>query len=829
MSADERRIRQLISVGNGVAALAVSACLLAVLGVGVGRFPALGRELVPGHGAWASAAAARVPDAQTLTVAGLTDPVQVSFSAQGLASIAAQTDDDAYTALGYVQAEFRLAQMDLERRVAEGRLAQLVGRAGVASDEFELRLGLLRTASREWAAMPASSPPAQALLAYARGVNDYLARARTTAQWPVSFTLAGVYPVDWTPVDSLAVQGELTQELGFSATPLDYLMLEQSLGPQRTAAWFRAGSGGTQLAAAQLAAARQGGPMTAYPAGIGSAAAAILAESRAESGALGTAPASQIGSATASTAWAANGPKVAGGGALLAGDPDLPQTMPSTWYQVALTAPGLAVSGLTVPGLPAVLIGHNASIAWSLAPAAGEDTLYYDEQTRQHGRAYFWRGQWRQTRVLRYSIPVRDGPTRQLAVRVTAQGPVLTTAGRMMSVYWTGALGSPDVAALLSVARASNFSDFASALAGWRSPDLTFVYADDHGNIGGVTVGQDPHLTSGQPWQPLPGTGPDDVSSLAPAASGPPVYDPASHVIAAGGADDSSDVVTSYLSEHSAMSPVSFAALQTNSADPVAAAVLPELLGALRGAKLTSVQRAAERTLATWNGQMTAASPQASIWWLFWTSYLTEVFQPWWSADAVPVSLDPYGLAIGADQPSLSADLVAWTVGDQRNPAFSPPPPRRAAGRPFARQTRSITPAAADMRAAFSLTVNQLSEWMGANPAEWQFGKLHTAQFPSLTGASVLGYGPAPAGGDDSTADAAVGWLNSQLGSSARVIAGWPAAGQAIAEVSYPGGQSENPASSWYDDQTSSWSAGDYLAMPWAGGTSAPIIWELQP
>jgi penicillin amidase len=349
-----------------------------------------------------------------------------------------------------------------------------------------------------------------------------------------------------------------------------------------------------------------------------------------------------------------------------------------------------------------------------------------------------------------------------------------------------------------------------------------------------VTIGQDPQLSHGQAWLPLPGTGADDVSSLVPAATGPPEYDPASDLVAAGGAGASGNAVSGYLARQSAMSPASFAALQDDAADPIAAVVLPKLLAALHRAQLNAVQRTAEQALASWDGTMTASSPGASIWWLFWSSYLTTVFEPWWGAAKVPVSLDPYDLSVGASQPSLDADLAAWTVGDQQNAAFSPP----AAGRATrssrsvtstALSTDAVTPAAADMRAAFRQAVNLLAAWMGDSPAAWQFGKLHTAQFPSLTGATVLGYGPVPAGGDDSTVNAAVGWLNSQLGPSARVIAGWPSAGQAIAEISYPGGQSENPASPWYDDQTADWFAGDYLPMSSAGAVGAPIVWEMQP
>jgi penicillin G amidase len=823
MSVDSRRVRELFWVGNGVAALAVSACLLAVLGTGLGRFPALGRALVPTRGAWTSAAGARLPESQSLAVNGLTDPVQVTFTAQGLAAISAHTDDDAYTALGYVQAEFRLEQMDLERRVAEGRLAELIGRAGVASDEFELRLGLLRTAQMEWAHLTAGSPAAQSLEAYSRGVNDYLSQARASGRWPAEFSLAGVYPPDWTPVDSLAVQGELTQELGFSTTPLDYLLLDQSLGAERAQQWLGPSITALPTSTAQTAATAP------EPAGLARAAAAILAETQAVSGALGTAPASQLASATASTAWAANGPKVAGGGALLAGSPDLPLTMPSTWYQVTMTAPGLAVSGVTVPGLPVVLIGHNAQIAWSLAPTAGQDTLYYDEQSRRPAGTYFWHGQWRRPHVLRYTIPVRGGPARTFSVAVTAQGPVLTTAGQTVSVYWTGALGSPDVAALLGVAKSSDFSDFASALAGWQSPDLTFVYADAHGNIGAVTAGQDPRLSQGQQWLPMPGGGADDVVGLVPAASGPPLYDPASHVVAAGGAGASGDAVPGYLSAHSAMTAAGFAALQDDAAEPVAAVVMPAVVAALRQARLTSLQRAAEHVMTSWNGQMRASSAGAAIWWQFWSSYLTTVFEPWWTAAGVPVSVDPAALSISAGQPSLDTDLATWTAGDERNAAFSPPQPGLAAAQRFARLTRSVTPAAADIRTAFRLAVNQLADWMGGDPGAWQFGMVHTVQLASLTGTSVLGYGPAPAGGDDSTVNTAVGSLNSQLGQSVRIIAGWPAPDIPVAQVSYPGGQSENPASPWYADQTEAWWAGGYLSMPWTASAGAPISWELHP
>ena len=144
-----RRSLELRRYGNAAVALVASVVVLALLGAGLGTLPALGPALVPGHGAWTSAAGARLPADQTLTLPGLTRPAQVTFTRQGIASVSAATDNDAFLALGYLHASFRLTQMDLERRLAEGSLAQLAGAKYVASDEFELRLGLLRTAQNE--------------------------------------------------------------------------------------------------------------------------------------------------------------------------------------------------------------------------------------------------------------------------------------------------------------------------------------------------------------------------------------------------------------------------------------------------------------------------------------------------------------------------------------------------------------------------------------------------------------------------------------------------------------------------------------------------------
>jgi penicillin G amidase len=662
---------RLRSVLNAVAAVVVSAALLGVLGFGYGTIPALGPALDPGRGAWTSASGGQPAGSQTLRVPGLTTPVSVSFSSQGLASIDAASTRDLFLALGYVHAKFRLSEMDLERRLGEGRLAQLAGPSDLSSDEFELRLGLLRTAQTEWART--AGPARAALLAYAQGVNDDIAAVRTAGDWPAVFTLTGSYPAPWTPVDSLVIQGVLTQELDYTTGPLDQAVLARSLGAARATDWLPVLAKNAQApydpgpyvkapltpVPPDAASSTPGGSITttAQASGAGgtpgrsddekaiAAAAAQLLDQ------LSQLPANQIHQYPDSNAWAANGPAVRGiggsggqppgqGTALLGGDPHLPQTEPSVWYEAALSAPGYQVSGVSVPGLPGILLGHNANIAWSLTDTQNAATRYYAERVR--GDSYYWRGAWRPMTVVHYTIPVRGGATVNLAVDITVHGPIMTQVGQRMAVDWMGNVPSDDVAALWGISQATDFGQFRAALTGWRAPTQNFVYADKAGNIGVIAPGYYPQVAAGcQPWLPMPGTGACDVTGVIPSQAVPQVYDPPSHLIVTanqrpvtaaypyyiGTSADFYDpgyraaYAYRYLASHEPLSAASVAALQNNVTDSLASRVLPSLLTVLGSASLSSSERAVVSLLSSWNYAMDAGSAAATVWWTFWNDY----------------------------------------------------------------------------------------------------------------------------------------------------------------------------------------------------------------
>jgi penicillin G amidase len=862
----DRRVGRwrLRSVLNAAAAVVVSAALLGVLGFGYGTIPALGPALDPGRGAWTSASGGQPVGSEVLRVPGLTAPVSVSFSSQGLASIDAANTRDLFVALGYVHAKFRLSEMDLERRLGEGRLAQLAGPSDLSSDEFELRLGLLRTAQNEWARTTGEARAA--LLAYAQGVNDDIAAVRAAGDWPAVFTLTGTYPASWTPVDSLVIQGVLTQELDYTTGPLDEAVLARTLGAAHTTDWFpvlaknaqtpydpgpyvqapltpvapdaaSSGPGGSVATTAQVSAGGGTPGRSDDEKAVATAAAQLLDQ-------LSQLPANQIHQYPDSNAWAANGPAVRGiggsggqptgeGTALLGGDPHLPQTEPSVWYEVALSAPGYQVSGVSVPGLPGILLGHNANIAWSLTDTQNAATRYYAERVR--GDSYYWDGAWRPMTVVHYTIPVRGGATVNLAVDITVHGPIMAQAGQRMAVDWMGNVPSDDVAALFGINEATDFAQFRAALTGWRAPTQNFVYADKAGNIGVLAPGYYPQVAAGcQPWLPMPGTGACDVTGVIPFQALPQVYDPPSHLIVTanqrpvtaaypyyiGTSDDFYDpgyraaYAYTYLASHEPLSAASVAALQNNVTDSLASRVLPSLLTALGTASLSSSERTVVSLLSSWNYAMDAGSAAATVWWTFWDDYLTAVFEPWWKAGKVPVGRDVDGLAVGPGQAPLNEDLEAWTLNDPSNPAFRGPSGRGPGSAPAA------------MVAAFRQAVTHLSAKFGGSPSTWTWGREHSRSFPSVEDARGLGYGPRAAGGDPFTEDAADGGLTATTGPSWRMIVSFDAGALSAVGV-YPGGQSENPASPWYTNLVPLWWDGQYLPVPVPGGPAGSIQWSL--
>lgn len=825
-------------------ALIVTGGILYSVAAGAGPLPPLGPVLNPGTGVWTAASAAQPLQSETLHFPGLQQTVKVIFEANGTPHIQAATDSDLFWTIGYLQAHFRLTEMDLLRRQGEGSIAEILGKSALASDRFEITLGLVRAAQRDWQDLPEGGPIQQALQAYANGVNAWIGEAEQNHTLPFTFKLLNYQPRLWTPIDTLVVQEVITQELDFSTTPLDYALMVKALGYSRTMNWFPVLPADTQHPY-ETGSYQHPASLAPLPVQLSTDQATMrnIAGIQQQIRALPHA----LRDGSASNNWAVNGPLTATGQALMAGDPHLHLSLPSIWYQLDASAPDYAFSGVTIPGVPLVLIGRNRHISWSMTDVQNESTLFYVEKTDSaHPHQYYWQGAWRQMQHLVSTIAVKGQPAVKQDVYLTIHGPILAAdkslAGETISVDWMGALPSSDSEALMKVAQATNFSQFRQALSRWSAPTLNFVYADDHGNIGMISPGYYPVVRSGAPWLPLPGTGEADIAGSIPYSAVPQVYNPPGHLVFSanqrpvgnnypyfigtswGDFDNGyrANEIFTELSGKSKLTMQDIEQIQNSTRDYLAGLIVPVLLKTLQEHPLTGRAQQAQMLLRNWNEQMDADSPAASIWWTFWTRYLTDTFEPWWQAEHVPVKAHPE-LAVSPAQAPLDQDLENWTLHDPRNAAFTLP-------------RGSKRDASVLMLQAFQEMVNELSTHLGNDPAQWQWGKLHSREIASLLGVGALSYGPRSSGGDEWTLNAAGGnpsGVNnptlspSEHGPSWRIIVDW---GSGKAEGTYPGGQDENPASPWYENQLPFWWNGQY--SPMLDGASASqqrgsISWTL--
>ena len=811
-------------------ALAAAALVIFVASAGLGPLPALGPALDPGRGIWTSAADAATEVPQVSHLSGLQGRVTVAFDAQGTPHIAADSERDAMQVLGYLQAKDRLFEMDLERRQAEGQLSAIVGPAALSSDQFQLDLGLLRTATDEWRQLPPGEARTD-VLAFTAGVNQRIDQDRDSGDWPLLVDMLGYQPARWRPVDTVIILGILNEDLSYSTEPLVRAQLAGTLGMQRTEAWLPVLPPNPQVPYDARSHQDQGAAPIPELGAVGDV------ETQAVTAALETVQPLLVGTRTlgASNNWAVNGPKSATGGALMENDPHLSLTLPSIWYPVSMTAPGLQVSGVTIPGEPLVPIGENAHISWGATDGQELTTYYYQEETSaQHPGDYYWDRQWIPFKTVTYQIAVKGSAPVTDTVRISVHGPVITQMGETLAVDWVANTPDPRAFdALLGIMHAADWQQFTSSLDLWGGPIQNWIYADDQDDIGIYSPGYYPVLESGDPFLPLSGTGAEDVIGTIPLSQVPSVYDPPDHIVWSANQrpvpDDypyplgttldfdpgyRAQTIEEALSRPGSLTVQDFENLELDTQDQLAVQMLPYLLAATSG-QVGGEAAAARKLLVGWDGRMDAGSAAATIWDQFWTDYLSATFGPWWNQ--AQASHRTSILTLSAP---LSQDLQAWTASDPDNSAFDlPEGPARSAPEV--------------MRTAFAAAVRRLSRRLAGSPGSWQWGRVHTREITSLAGFASLGYGPVRAGGDGYTPNAAPAGPDSpsSAGPSWRMIVDWGDGGTMYA--AYPGGASENPASPHYDDRVQGWLRGTYLAFPRteraAAGNARSSLWTVSP
>ncbi len=414
-------------------------------------------------------------------IKGLELPATVTRSPAGVPHVAARSVRDAYFAVGWTHAQDRLWQMELQRRVAAGRLAEAVGEPGLDSDRFMRTLNLRALAETSLDRL--DKPTRDLVQAYSDGVNAWL-----RDHWhrlPPEFIALGLRPEQWSPVDSLAVGRVLSLQL---TNDWQSEVLRGKL-------------------AARLDARRLGELWPAVPADapttLGAATADTLLAALPDSGR----------PHLASNVWALSGAHTASGKPLLANDPHLGLHAPVQWYLLSIEAPGLTLSGATIPGIPFHLVGHNGRIAWGTTTTHADSVDLFVEKLAGDDGYQTPQG------VARFAvrdevIKVKGGADVALRVRSTRHGPVISDlpargiAGPDQVVALRAAALEPEdltAQALFRLNRAIDWRGFTAALRDFHSPVQNFAYADTQGAIGFITAGRVPQRKGGSGAVPVRG------------------------------------------------------------------------------------------------------------------------------------------------------------------------------------------------------------------------------------------------------------------------------------------------------------------------------------
>jgi penicillin amidase len=451
----------------------------------------------------------------TLRVPGLTAEVEVLRDRWGVPHIYAKNMDDLFFAQGYVQAQDRLWQMEMWRRVGDGTLAEVIGPSAVKRDR-QARLLMYRGAFDD-SEFTSYHPEGKRILeAFARGVNAFI--AQNANNLPVEFKLTGIKPQPWTartPLLRRTTSGAAVAELRLARQVAELGIDEWNRRNRPTPYRVLTIPRGLNLnvITPEVIAAASGG-MDPVDLRGGLPKPALLSQYRSWTDARTSENLGAFENSPGSNNWVVNGSKTKSGKVLLAGDPHRQVTNPSLRYLVHLNAPGWSVTGATEPMLPGVLFGHNNNIGWALTiVGTDQGDVFVNEVNPANRNQIRWKGGWEDMRVVRDTIRVKGAAATIVELKFSRNGPVFyeDTVNHLNYAYRAvdNEAGSAGYLGALKLDQVTNCRDFLTeVLARFKAPTENMVCGDDAGNISWMAAALSPKRSGG--WDgrlPVPGSG----------------------------------------------------------------------------------------------------------------------------------------------------------------------------------------------------------------------------------------------------------------------------------------------------------------------------------
>ncbi|GAB3177773.1 penicillin acylase family protein [Telluribacter humicola] len=787
----------------------IAAGLVYALSRSWGPVPALGPFISPYTGFWQNGESLPSDDTTLveLRLDSLQDEVSIRYDDIGVPHIFAKNNYDLYYAQGYVTARDRLWQMDLQTRAAAGRLSEVLGPATLEMDRRNRRLGLGYGAEANLKVILSHPQSREAMLAYTAGVNEYI-RQLDPKDYPVEFKLLGYAPEPWAPIKCMLMLEQMTQTLAGGADDLRMTNILKTYGQSEVEDLFPNYPmfqespiipEGTPWDFKPL-------PLPAAPKPDAPTDTTIIVDKSL----ISEPPVEGLGSNN----WVIGADKSITGYPILANDPHLELTLPSIWYQVQLTGPDVNVYGVSLPGIPSVIIGFNKNVAWGVTNVDADVMDLYEVKFKDTTRAAYWHdNQWKTTRKRVEVIGVKGQADVREEVVYTHHGPVTFYKGEYhkgptMAVKWIGHEPGNSFLTFHSLNRAANYDDYRQALTHYVGPAQNFVFADNSKNIAITVNGKFPLKWKQQGKFLLDGSNPaHDWKGWIPMEQNPYVKNPERGFVSSANQSSVDPSYPYYINWRQAPSERgvrinerlqamnnatadSLRMLQNDNLNVLARNILPALLTHVKAVPLSPAQKAAVKVLEQWDYQNNPTSIAASI------------FEEWH-----PTLAD----AIWKDE--FTSDTLFMRYPSRDRTLYM------LLNQPDARWFDNVrTPAHETIQdvvvGSFKASMDTLTVHHGPMGTKWQWALVKDTEIRHLTRMlKPFNAEPIRNGGGGSIVNA----TSKHHGPSWRMVV--ELGPQPKAYGIYPGGQSGNPGSPYYLNLLDTWEKGElkelvYLQSP---------------
>ncbi len=761
----------------------------------------LGKFLSPQSGFWQNAESVNYNFSETLSFPQLKGKANVYFDERLVPHVFAENDEDLYFIQGYLHAKFRLFQMDLQTRAAEGRASEIGGPMAINYDKEQRRLGMKYAAEHSLRAME-QDPQAKSFYgAYTAGINAYINSLKQN-ELPLEYKLLNFQPEEWTNMRTALLLKMMAKMLASGEDDLAYTNLRSVLTSEQIATLY------PQINDSLVPIVPKG---TIFPTPSFQPQYPVNADSAYFGSGFTTAAteAYKPDRDNGSNNWVVAGKKTASGFPILCNDPHLELSLPSIWYEMQLSTPQTNTYGVTLPGSPFVIIGFNDSIAWGVTNSQRDVKDYYSIKYKDRSAKEYWfNNEWRPTQQRIEEIKVKGTPSVFDTVSYTVFGPVIydgnfadtVTHSAALAVKWMAHQTGDDGSTFYKLNRAANYNQYVDAIKTFECPGQNFVFASKTGDIAIWQQGKFPNRWNGQGLYVMPGQDssywwqdfiPQDQNPHAlnpergflesanqrPADAAYPYFIPGGYITARGIA------IERYLSAMHSATVQDMMNLHNNTFNVTAEDMLPLMLQNVNVTALSPAALKYYKEVKEWNLMADAASRGQTI------------YQVWFDSLRRNIWYDELGKNVGFNDLPEEQTTLELLKKDTTALGFV---------------DDVTTPQHEDLLTVVTAALNKASVLLSEREKE---GKLQWAKFKDVsifhllrtitpfarTGLNVGGWGNV------------INAVKKSHGPSWRMIVHMNTPTEAFGV--YPGGQSGNPGSRFYDNAVDTWANGKYYQL----------------